>query len=567
MAEEESNGKKRKAKRCARCSCPCLVVLAVALGLGFLQQSVAGLLRDHAAVMLGPLVALQAVRTGEPERRPWHHLPLDQGLGDPTIGGLVMQAGWKALLGINWLHPVLPRLDLSFLTLPSDTESRFCHSLLSYMWSHPLVSHFSYPSIYAGYAEVHGWIQTCKAVWHELSQEEKMLLQSFRARGAIPMEILIAPVEDNDGRKRAARTGPLPLFEASERMTREEIRELLRDSIADTLYAGREDEPSESMLDYYSAMNVRRAVEIPSSWRAVGDAIRAGRIAKFDATPLLPRELFNVSYASMAQWEGALAEKIPIFGDRNLPTSFAHFADAKASLMDDKFVRTLVTLADERLATVNGGGSGFGGISSPYMRWSPTGYVHTRRLPAFHKKLPDIEKLMGIEDDVLRGQSMLWMGSTPGGFHYDEEANVYVQLSGVTVAILVPQNWTDYFTGAVRHPWGSQGLPGWQELEKDPDMKNVPIYLVPLRPGDGVTLHGRTYHRFMAQTHDRIALNWFFIPGWRKMEYTPADWYSIEAAKSPVRLAIRQLWARTIAKLYDDTGMGVVYMGTKLEYL
>eukprot|EP00415_Alexandrium_ostenfeldii_P003568 UN3568 len=71
----------------------------------------------------------------------------------------------------------------------------------------------------------------------------------------------------------------------------------------------------------------------------------------------------------------------------------------------------------------------------------------------------------------------------------------------------------------------------------------------------------------MAQTHDRIALNWFFIPGWRKMEYNPADWYSIEAKRSRKRLALRQLWARTLTRMYEDTGKGIVYMGTKLEYI
>lgn len=51
------------------------------------------------------------------------------------------------------------------------------------------------------------------------------------------------------------------------------------------------------------------------------------------------------------------------------------------------------------------------------------------------------------------------------------------------------------------------------------------------------------------------------------MEYTPADWYTEEAARSLPRLALRQLWSRTLARLFDDTGRGVIYMGTKLEYV
>jgi len=317
---------------------------------------------------------------------------------------------------------------------------------------------------------------------------------------------------------------------------------------------------------------LRKPIRLAATWEAVGEATRAGQIASFDARPLLPKELFNVSFHEMALWEGEDAKRIPVHGDGILPTSLEGFADRLAMHCKEGYKRKPISIVDEEIATVNGRPSTLDRadrqrISSGYYAWSPAGYVHTRRLPEFHKKLPEVEKLMGIEEDVLRGQSMLWLGATAGGFHYDEEANVYVQLSGETFAFLVPQNYTDAFTGAVRHPWSSAGLPGWQELERDPWLKNVPIYLVHLRPGDGITLQSRTYHRFMAQTADRVSLNWFFIPKWRKMEYNPSDWYAQEAERSLERLAMRQLWARSLKKVFDDTGRGLVYMGTKLEYL
>jgi len=196
-----------------------------------------------------------------------------------------------------------------------------------------------------------------------------------------------------------------------------------------------------------------------------------------------------------------------------------------------------------------------------------TGYVHTRRMPRFHGKLPEIEGPLGIADEVLRAQSMVWFGPTPGGFHFDEEANVYVQLSGESFAFIAPQNFTDTMTGSIRHPWGSKGLPSRATIEADPVLKEIPIYFVHLRPGDALTVQGRAYHRFMAQTQDRVSLNWFFIPRWRRMEYTPADWYSKEAARSRTRLALRQLWARTLVHVYERHGKGLIYMGTKLEYL
>merc|ERR1712083_910621 len=110
--------------------------------------------------------------------------------------------------------------------------------------------------------------------------------------------------------------------------------------------------------------------------------------------------------------------------------------------------------------------------------------------------------------------------------------------------------------GANRHP----PYPTYQYLTADPYIRTVPIHLIHLRPGDGLTFSGRTYHGVHALTHDRVALNFFFVPRWRKMEYTQASWYTKEAAASLERLALRQLWARSFSRLYDESGKGVIFM-------
>eukprot|EP00971_Amphidinium_carterae_P262279 5202452-Amphidinium_carterae.1 len=38
------------------------------------------------------------------------------------------------------------------------------------------------------------------------------------------------------------------------------------------------------------------------------------------------------------------------------------------------------------------------------------------------------------------------------------------------------------------------------------------------------------------------------------MEYHSTDWYAIEAQRSLERLALRQHWGRSLARLYDKTG-------------
>lgn len=377
--------------------------------------------------------------------------------------------------------------------------------------------------------------------------------------------------------------GSLPaLLEPGRRLSADDVRSLLRHSIASSSWAGVVDGPPERIVEYLTSLNLREPPRIPSDWGEVGAAVRAGRVATFDAGSLLPEGLVNVSIAGLARGEGSdLAARIAVWHDGCKASPLDRFAAAREAFAQaGANAKEPWNVATERMLVVNGSDDLGPGVGKqvlaqaqlpphlgPVMAPCRTGYVHTRRLPRFHERLPKVEELLGIEEDVLRSQSMLWMGSTPGGFHYDEEANVYIQLTGESFAFVVPQNLTDVMTGSQRHPWGSAGLPSRSALAEDPLLKEVPIYMVHLRPGDGITLQGRAYHRFMAQTQDRVALNWFFIPRWRRMEYTPADWYSKEAQRSLPRLALRQLWARTLSGLWDQDGRGVIYMGGKLEYL
>lgn len=488
----------------------------------------------------------------------------------------------QSLLGRYYLcHSSLKPFDYSSFRFTSDAEGRFCHDMLSYMWVNPKVQGLLYPSVMAEDRDIANWIRLCRAEYAALGSEEKALLAPFREAGKVPLEVLIPEPDNYEEIKRTSREGPKPVLqEKNRKLSREEIVELLRASIAASNYAGKVSGPDEGLVDLLSSLNLMAPEVIPGNWAAVGDSIKAGKITKFDASQLLPRELFNLSFAEMARWEGISASRIAIFKDQCKPAPLDKFAAAREAFVQRKAeAKGPWHLGIEELTFAGGRKYNIDNATrqeaeapidpelGPAGAPCQTGYVHTRRLPSLHEKLPDIEGPMGIKEDVLRGQSMLWLGATSGGFHYDEEANVYLQLSGETFAFLVPQNYTDVMTGSNRHPWGSMGLPGLDALEADPYLKEIPIYLVRLLPGDGLTLQGRTYHRFMAQTQDRISLNWFFIPKWRRMEYTPADWYSKEAARSLPRLAVRQLWARTLARMWDEARRGVILMGGKLEYL
>lgn len=486
-----------------------------------------------------------------------------------------------SLLGsFHLMHRSLLPADWSAWRYPADKEGTFCRDLLGYMWVSPNVSGLSYPAVYADHEDVLEWVKRCRLAFAELGPEERSLLEPFVEAGVIPREALIPSLEDHAAILRTSRASGRPVLEdGGRKLSRDEVLQTLRRSIAASSWAGTVAEPPQGMLDYLTTLDLREPVRISSTWKDVGAAVRAGKVTTFDAAALLPKELINVSVAQLASWEGASASQIPVWHDGCKASPLDKFAAAREAFVTRgaaakenwnaawekvTVAKGALVLDEQTLQKVSEPVAPELGPNSAPCR---TGYVHTRRLPNFHAKLPDIEGPMGIEEDTLRSQSMLWLGSTPGGFHFDEEANVYVQLSGESFAFLVPQNFTDVMTGSERHPWGSSGLPAREEIAADPFLKEIPIYFVHLKPGDGITLQGRAYHRFMAQTQDRVSLNWFFIPRWRRMEYTPADWYSKEAKRSLPRLALRQLWARTLAKLFDETGRGVIFMGGKLEYL
>jgi len=194
-------------------------------------------------------------------------------------------------------------------------------------------------------------------------------------------------------------------------------------------------------------------------------------------------------------------------------------------------------------------------------------YANNRRLRSFYERVdvPGMLRATGLQDEVLRDEGYLWMGPIRGAFHFDEEPNIYVQLSGASDVFLIPPSHVDIYTRGARF----RDLPSREELLRDPVLKTVPIILFRMRPGDAVTFPGRTFHLFVAQTQDRLAVNFFFLPRWRRLECSADDWYSREARepRGLERLALRQLWARSFVRLYEETGRGIIFMGEKNEYI
>lgn len=467
-----------------------------------------------------------------------HIHPVSQCIRSPfcsgEFGDFFWQQPWKELHG-----------DWQF-----DAEGKFCHATMSYLWSHPRQDGTDFPAVYAWRDDIDAYVRACRAEFPRMSAEEREILGPFHKSGRIPMDVLL-PVEHDEARRietrdRARRLGAAPGRE--EKMTYEELAEtLMATASAVHDYPGvLTDEDFYKSLQYWSKFDLRKAKRIPGEWDEVARAIRNDEVATFDARALFPADIFNITLDEMAEGEGPSSERISLWCEFTSSTSLTRYTN----IMNK--TRAGIPVKDSQRA-----------------------YVNTKRMPKFFERLPDVAEKLQLKPHVTRTESFLWMGKVmpnlhwfstdraPGALHFDEESNFYIQVTGVTQYVVIPLNFTEVSFGATRHP----GYPTFQELEQDPYFRNVTLHLITLKPGDGLTFPGMAYHSVHPLVHDRVALNFFFVPGWRQMEHTPMNWYSKEADRSLKRLALRQLWARSFARAWDDEGRGMFAMGEKLEYL
>lgn len=483
----------------------------------------------------------------------------------PTVVFLnVFRYAFLALLGEVYFPSVMKVADFDFRK-ESDAEGQFCRSLLDYFWVFP-----SHPMNRGNRQDMNDFVSYCREEWQKLSNEEKMILEPWHGSGRVPNHLLL-PAQQNPDMltSESRRQGPAPY--AAEKMPMEEVHEVIRESISKSTWDGVVPEIPDAIAEHYAKLDLRKVPQVPGKWEEIRKALEGGRIVGFDATKLFPKELFNATPSTLAGREGPDAQRIPILSDMCTAISL-HDWGRQVDKMGQRGARAHFNLADG----VSQWGAPHPDINGEQKRIvdfkrliatqnCDTGYIHTRRMPKLHATLPDVVAEAGMQDDVVRVQSYLWMGALRGGFHYDEEANIYVQLTGEADVWLIHQNFTRPYGGGKR----VEQPPSPQRVLTDPYVKQVPIHIFRIKAGEGLVFPAYTYHLFNAQSPERVALNFFFMPKWRKMEYAEADWYTQEA-KGPnglVRLALRQIWTRSFARLWDEKKRGLVVNSFKNEYL
>jgi len=283
--------------------------------------------------------------------------------------------------------------------------------------------------------------------------------------------------------------------------------------------------------------------------------MRVGQPVRFDATKIVPRELFNVSMEEMKRRHGEDAAKIPILG-MNLATACRiqsmkskHFVLAGESLI----CPAPYTLADIGVSPIPGAAR-----------------VNLRRLTRFVDVDPMIVRGLGLEGEVERASGQLNIGYSSGEPHWDEQDNVFIGVHGINVVMVVAQNFTDAADGYKGSGYGMP-FPKWLQYDHFVQRKNafrhkhMPFYAMVLRPGEGAMIPSRSYHTVFG-THDRVGLNTFLEPRFGRMQWASnpnSHWHR----EIPERKALRNLWVKTIKAMWDNKRLPIHVQGWNLEVL
>jgi len=437
------------------------------------------------------------------------------------------------------------------------------------------------------------YVQACREVYQALEQgsEHRAVLDAFHPRMGVSVDwpnvtspIFHGPLDEEAYIKfrqmRDQVAAERPSLEARRKPAVELEPEYARERIA-----------------FNSVQPVVEEVVPPTE---VAKAIYEGRVVRFDARPLLPKEIFNRTLADFADMHGDEAGKIPVYLQRGASTAFGARTlkdlgeRVRAMLKADKayhvdqvpfprrpehkipppkepwllFLRQLMIW------------SGYKGGETPesdlhFLRrvlLQPT--INVRRL---RKLNVELEKTLGSPEWLERSWSMLWAGAVGSWIHNDEPDNLLIAVNGNMTVIVFDQKDTDIISGA-RGPvhafskafdlqafHADRTDPAW--LAQNPWIHKFPYIRVHLQPGMGVTVPSRAYHSIWMEDSERLLLNAFLVPRYKSLEKAPNAKHSFFGPGSQPKdyMALLHLKMSSLFRLWDTKRLGGFFEVQKLE--
>jgi len=338
----------------------------------------------------------------------------------------------------------------------------------------------------------------------------------------------------------------------------------------------------------------------------IPDALLQGKTAVFDATKVCGKEIFNLTVPDIAKLHGDDAHRIPTFrlhssgigdgawetlaelgqrfafwrdrGWMNFPDfgPFPNAEDVMVAMKKAAPTSPLVRLA-LRFKWLLDGRPPWSqyldhhvSIIRSYFQNIAQTTINVKRLSKF--PLGDMPQAMGNPGWIQRFWNLLWIGPVSDFWHFDEWDNVLIAVSGNIYVAVMEQNATSLISGTRNVGLGWNDMQGFFKrdgtwVKENEWIKKIPIHILKLEPGMGITVPSRTYHNVMALDGNRILLNCFLVPkfGTKAMANNPN--HHVSGFQSERHNAVGDLKIQTVGRLWDTMKIGGFFSGLKLEYL
>uniref|UniRef100_A0A7S0A3G8 JmjC domain-containing protein n=1 Tax=Pyrodinium bahamense TaxID=73915 RepID=A0A7S0A3G8_9DINO len=357
---------------------------------------------------------------------------------------------------------------------------------------------------------------------------------------------------------------------------------------------------------FYGRTKIRPVVEEVIDPSEIGEAVRQGKVARFDAVKLLGKEIFNITMPRVAELHGEAARAIPMYRQRGatapgrsgmetletyaqkvrlwkkanairFPENKPWFPQSMTAqdVQDYKDAHKEPTWWLEALVSTLSFIAG-----APLKEWNRQARsgvlqcaVNTRRLP--NLPMPKIEDALGNPDWLERVWSMFWLGPIGDCWHYDDPDNLLIGIYG--------DIWVTVFEHADREVMRAGGDRGcWSLVPPMPKridqehteltdgwLAGFPFIQFKLEPGMGVVVPSGTFHSLTMSDGDRILLNSFMMPKYKGLWDAPAAKHSFYGPRwqSEEYAAMSHLKKSAIYRLWDTRKLGGYFEGAKLEML
>lgn len=425
-------------------------------------------------------------------------------------------------------------------------------------------------------SKVKAYVDTCREVFPTLPESaKKHLLQAWKADRLVPL------LEGN--------------LEKEHKLAKLVHPQSIKTCAGNT----RQKEPHEVDIEAYAMnlMGVRPLKERFISVSEIPEAFRIGETAKFDATKLLPKRVFNTSLEDIAAMHQDSADNIPTwigmglkatadgmscwnwmnyytdlferYGSRDirviigrkfvLPWVFWSKCPAMGSTTLDDLVKISKKGLHTELIPYKAFGGNWPAVWDTQKRIKEAGVenilglsnLNMRHLRNFQV---DVGKLLGMDDSVEATLSLVWFGTTAGEFHIDFQDNVLIQLTESCEIMIVPANCSHKdLPGGVMREW----MQHWK----------VPFFHTTIHAGEGIIIPSMAPHKVVRRNSRTVAINAFLEPRFGKMRWGSSAPNNIFTRMYPGNAAMRVLWLRSMRRLWDEKRINLFMHTHRIDYI